>query len=722
MWTFSYKTEGSLQKISLYKRTWKRTSAAIGILGFALLAAMGCDRLSLNLSGNAIEAETAVQLRLWNPWVLAKGTPAATCEVDQVRRPALGCTESVRFFTGLLKSTTPGTLRIQAKRPEILKTDYGLVETQIKVPWTPAWLPIAPFAIAPERAPIAQPVKSRHISEKKHLAILKVRPLLSSLSRWRTLPVWPLDSTVLSFDLAILPEALAAGARSARVRVYAHVEGSPRELLFEKLIEAKQPAVWHPQFVSLRAYAERPTSLIFESQPWPPAPAGFSAPLIGAPMLTYRTSVATQPNNVILISLDTLRGDHVGAHRSGRAVTPNLDAFGAQGALFEQAMTTYPSTTASHMSMMTGLYPIAHNTDHPGVSVADDIPMMAEILAGRGFATAAVTENAMLAASSGFSRGFDFYREVRDLGMTVAQGQIEKTFQSGIDWLEKHQGERFFLFLHTYQVHGPYAPPPEYDVFPADFQGAAKGSLARRAISQSNAYAGEVLYTDAIVGELLENLKNLGLEENTLVIITSDHGEEFGDHGHIGHSQTPFESVMRIPLLIRAPGRIDPGTTIHSVVSLVDVLPTVLAIMDSAAGGEAPGAATHSATHSPPSPPFHGVSLLGLMQGNSRPRREAVFAESRRSGHKSIVARTNTHRFITPQNVNESQQIFDLRVDETEQKNLKSPALQAKGRLLAQRYRSFLGATAGLEQAVRKTQSIDPEIAAKLRALGYTDD
>lgn len=443
------------------QRIGQRTCAALGLIALIAIGGFGCDRLPLNPRENVIEEKTSVQLRLWHPGVLTKGPPAATCEVDQVRRPALGCVESQRFFSGLMQSATPGTLRIRAKRPLTLSTAYGLIETQIKLAASPNWRFIPPFAIGPETDVIAQPVKSGDIRAKSHQAILKVSPLASSLSRWRTLPVWPLDSTVLSFDLAILPEALAAGARSARVRVFAYVEGSPRELLLERRIEATQPAVWHAQSVSLRAYAGRPTSLIFESQPWPPSPAGFSAPLIGAPMLTYRTSPRTQPTNVILISLDTLRGDQIGARRNGRLLTPNLDAFGAQGARFEQAMTTYPSTTASHMSMMTGLYPIAHNTDHPGVSVADDTPMIAEILAGRGFATAAVTENAMLAASSGFSRGFDFYREVRDLGIAVAQGQIEKTFQSGIDWLENHQDERFFLFLHTYQVHGPYAPPPE---------------------------------------------------------------------------------------------------------------------------------------------------------------------------------------------------------------------------------------------------------------------
>ncbi|HAC81675.1 MAG: sulfatase [Candidatus Binatia bacterium] len=704
-------------RISHGDRFGQGALTAIVLVTVVVVGAIGCDRLPLNLPTKTIEEETAVQARLWSSGVLAKGPPPAICEVDQVRRPALGCAESQRFFSGLMKSAIPGTLRIQAKRPRNLSTDYGLIETQIKLAESQNWGSIPPFAIGPETEVITQPIQSGVIRAKSHQAILTVRPLSSSLSRWRTLPLWPLESTVLNFDLAILPEALAAGARSARVRVFAHVAGSPRTLLFEKLIKATQPAVWHPQFVSLRAYAGQPTSLIFESQPWPPAPEGFSAPLIGAPMLTYRTQTRTQPKNIILISLDTLRGDQLGASVNGRALTPNLDAFGAQGAQFAQAMTTYPSTTASHMSMMTGLYPITHNTNHPGVSVADDIPMMAEILAGRGFATAAVTENAMLAASSGFSRGFDFYREVRDLGMSVAQGQIEKTFQSGIDWLEKHTDERFFLFLHTYQVHGPYAPPPEYDIFKGNFEGTKKGSYARRAIAQKNAYAGEVLYTDAVVGELLEKLKSLGLEENTLIIITSDHGEEFGDHGHIGHSQTPFESVMRIPLLIRAPGKIEPGRKVRSVVSLVDVLPTVLDLLDSTQGG----AVFDTSVNAAPSPPFHGVSLVGLMQGKPGLSRQAVFAESRRPGHQSIVARTNTHRFITPQTQTETQQIFDLRVDATEQRNLKSPDLQAKGRLLAQRYKGLRSREMKPQAATQKTQSVDPETAAKLRALGYTD-
>ena len=642
--------------------------------------------------------------------MLARGGAVGSCEVDQVLRPALGCAESVQFFAGGMNITPKGALRIKAERPAVLETDYGLVEALVKVPELAKWVPMAPFAVAPGIHPINRQVQHPRARSKRHQTILHVRPMISAMTRWRMRPVWPVPSSELTFDLAILPDAITAGARSARVRVFAQVAPEPRKLIFEKVIDNKEPTGWQSQSISLTDFAGRPTSFSFEAQPWPPAQGGFSAPLIGAPMLTYRATSTAEPRNVLLISLDTLRGDHVGAKRNGRDLTPNLDALAAQGAVFRQAMTTYPSTTASHMSLMTGLYPIAHNTDHPGVTLSQEIPMLAELLSEQGFATAAVTENAMLSAASGFARGFDFYREERDLGLSVAQGQIEKTFAAGSAWMEQHKDERFFLFLHTYQVHGPYRPPPEYDVFKSDLTNTPKGSLSRRAITQINAYAGEVLYTDAMVGRLLAKIDELGLAENTIIIITSDHGEEFGMHGHIGHSQIPYESVMRVPLLIRAPGKFKPGIKIDRPVSLVDILPTVLAMVDSPPTKRVRGKR-----------PWHGVSLVGLLKGTSEPQREAVFAESRRPGFKSVVARTDTHRFITFADPEATPGIYDLRNDRAEQDNLVAPDMRARGRTLTQRYEIWRNDTPQQAAPAAKRDTVDPETAAKLRALGYTD-
>ena len=686
------------------------------LAGVLVATMLGCDQLPPpfaipQMGGpSGVGSETAVQQRLWSPHMLTRAAGIGSCEVGQVRRPAFGCNESERFFAGPLRTATTGTLRIRTKRPAVLQTSYGLIEGQIEIPEINNWIPLPPFVVPPGTNRINRKVQNERVQDKRHQTILRVRPMISSPAVWRTRPVWPVASSQLTFDLAILPQAIRAGARSSRVQVFAQVGTAPRKLLFEKIIDNKQPAEWQSHSIPLAAYAGQPTALVFEAEPWPRAQGGFSAPLIGAPLLTYRTNASTEPKNIVLISLDTLRGDHVGATRDGQDLTPNLDLFAAQGALFEQAMTTYPSTTASHMSLMTGLYPIAHNTDHPGVTLSPEIPTMAEILAERGFATAAVTENAMLAASAGFSRGFDYYREERDLGISEAQGHIEKTFAAGSRWLEEHKDDRFFLFLHTYQVHGPYRPPPEYDVFKSDLTGTKKGSLARRAITQINAYAGEVLYTDAVVAKLLHKIETLGLKENTIIIITSDHGEEFGLHGHIGHSQTPFESVMRIPLLIRAPGEFKPGIKIDRVVSLVDILPTVLDMVAPATAASAPTGRR-----------WHGVSLLGLLQGTSKPLREAVFAESRRPGYQSVVARTHSHRFITYEDPATTPRVYDLRTDRGEQNNLLTPELRKKGQRLTQRYQLWRNDARKRAVSIREAGSVDPETAAKLRALGYTD-
>ena len=240
-------------------------------------------------------------------------------------------------------------------------------------------------------------------------------------------------------------------------------------------------------------------------------------------------------------------------------------------------MTGVPSTSASHMSLFTGLYPITHQVRFADDVLSDAIPTLAEILAAHGYQTGAVTENAMLSAGAGFSFGFDSYLENKGLGMWSTEGQLDSTLDAARRWLDRHGDDRFFLFLHTYQIHSPYEPL-EKDVRPltAEDRIEREGGVPRWVTDLRYRYAGEIRYADRALASFLRELERGGLWDETIVVLTSDHGEEFAEHDQIGHSKSAYEESLRIPLLVWAPGLIEPGVRIPEQVSLVDVVPTLL--------------------------------------------------------------------------------------------------------------------------------------------------
>ena len=216
----------------------------------------------------------------------------------------------------------------------------------------------------------------------------------------------------------------------------------------------------------------------------------FSLPLIGIPILSAPTRDARP--NFILVSLDTLRADAVSAYGAERRATPNLGSFAKDAVTFLDASTTYPSTTASHMSLFTGLYPEAHQILAPPSRLKPDVPTLPDLVAQAGYRTGAVTENGMLFANIGFVRGFDSYDEVTGTLSRDTPGWAAEVVDRGIAWLEKYPHEQFFLFLHTYQVHEPYIAPEGFDKFPIP-----EGIPFRRYLQDCKA---EVLYTDHQMG------------------------------------------------------------------------------------------------------------------------------------------------------------------------------------------------------------------------------
>jgi arylsulfatase A-like enzyme len=337
-----------------------------------------------------------------------------------------------------------------------------------------------------------------------------------------------------------------------------------------------------------------------------PPPAALLVLLLGFAL----TACEGRPGRaVLLISLDTLRQDHLGCYGYGRNTSPNIDRFAREDAvLFEAAYAQAPYTLPSHMSIFTGLYPEAHGVLMPRVvdesgeirvaRLSSRIPTLAEVLAQQGFTTSAFTDGLLVKGKYGFDRGFEEYRdEYRERHEENGFRKYGKALRRWVRW---HSDEDFFLFVHTYDVHEPYVAP---EPFRSRFAGEPAGRelpsaslmycslLAKHEDRELhrytsleglvNAYDGGIAFVDDELGKLFDLLKREGLWEEALVVITSDHGELFMENGlMIGHGLTLYNEETLVPLLIKFPGSAHAGKRVDHIVESVDIMPTVLAALN----------------------------------------------------------------------------------------------------------------------------------------------
>ncbi|MEI7837023.1 MAG: sulfatase, partial [Planctomycetota bacterium] len=264
--------------------------------------------------------------------------------------------------------------------------------------------------------------------------------------------------------------------------------------------------------------------------------------------------------NVVLISIDTCRADRLSCYGYKRQTTPNIDALASNGVLFTSASTPVPFTLPAHSSMMTGTYPPTHgvrlnNGDH----LADSNITLAEIMRDAGYQTAAFIGAFPLDRIFGLNQGFDTYdcqfRAKRQMAL-YSERNAEELTGPAMDWLGKNGKKPFLLFLHYYDAHFPYEPPPPFNTTYA-------GDL----------YAGEIAYVDRCIGHVVDQLHAMGIYDNTLIIITGDHGESLGEHGEQTHGFFMYQGTLRVPLVIRAPVG-SRNCQVNDNVSLVDIVPT----------------------------------------------------------------------------------------------------------------------------------------------------
>jgi arylsulfatase A-like enzyme len=443
-------------------------------------------------------------------------------------------------------------------------------------------------------------------------------------------------------------------------------------------------------------------------------------------------------DHVVLISLDTLRADHLGCYGNKRIETPRIDALASEGILFEQHIAVAPTTLPSHTSLMTGLYPRSHGTPRNGFVVGDDLSLLAEVLREAGFATAGFVAAIPLAARFGFAQGFDHYDEperrlLRGDSDPALRRRAAWMTDSVLAWLdERPRGadDRLFLFVHYFDVHYPYVNGEPWDsMYRAPDMPALSGSMrdldrlrlafrrddpAARALSAARAaaYAGGVSYTDLHVGRLLDGLAERGLLERSLVVLTSDHGETMHDHPAElwDHGATVFDDSMRVPLVLRLPGAWRAGTRVPALVANIDVAPTLLDLLGL-----------------PPLAAAEGRSFRGLLEGRPMPEREPVFLEANKPQSPDFEAGTawrnerklravrSAHWKLLERPRRAQRQLFDLVLDPREIAPLEVDAQHA---LLGEALDAWAGAPTRAEQPA----PLDPATTRRLEELGYGAD
>jgi len=293
--------------------------------------------------------------------------------------------------------------------------------------------------------------------------------------------------------------------------------------------------------------------------------------------------------NVIVISIDTLRADHLGCYGYPRETTPSVDAFSREALLFRNSFSHAPSTEPSHGSIFTSQIPVHHGgLRAQRLPISPGVPTMPEMLRDAGYRTLSWNGGGQVAASYGFDRGFEVYES------TVREERFRGRVASAIEWLDANPGEKFFFFLHTYEVHNPYSPEPRYlEMFDTGYDGDLPASIlpgllldindGRFSISGEdaqhivNTYDAEIRSVDDAFGELVAALDERELLERTVIVFTSDHGEEFGEHGSVGrHSHSLYDELLRVPLILWLPGSEHAGGQFEQQVRGIDILPTVL--------------------------------------------------------------------------------------------------------------------------------------------------
>jgi arylsulfatase A-like enzyme/Tfp pilus assembly protein PilF len=395
--------------------------------------------------------------------------------------------------------------------------------------------------------------------------------------------------------------------------------------------------------------------------------------------------------NVLLITLDTTRADHLGSYGYKPAKTPNLDRLAQEGIRFARAYCPAPLTLPSHASIMTGLYPVTHGVRNNGHDLPSGIRTLAEILKGRGYSTAAFVSSYSVDSRFGIGRGFDVYddtfRSESPFKTQNAERRAEETFAVFSRWLEDNGKNRFFGWVHYFDPHLPYDPPSPY-----------------KEEYDANPYDGEIAYMDRYVGALLEKLKEQGVLERTIVVVAGDHGEGLGDKVELGHGIFLYEETLIVPLIFHNPSIFPRSQVIESRVRLVDIAPTILEIIG--LKNEAAG--------------MTGQSLVGWLRGKSRKDLDSLvetFYPRENFGWSELVGLVSGRwKYIQ----SPRPELYDVKKDPGEREDLVSSSSGMAVEMKKKLEKVLLNSSA-VGKSTGEPAGVRPEDQERLRSLGYVN-
>src|SRR5437868_4872731 len=407
-------------------------------------------------------------------------------------------------------------------------------------------------------------------------------------------------------------------------------------------------------------------------------------------LVSLSWAAAKTPANVVVITIDTLRADHLGCYGYKQVHTPNIDALAASGVKFERAFTPVPITLPSHTVIFTGTYPMLNGMhDFSANRLGPEPPTLALVLKENGYATGAVVASAVLDSRFGLNRGFDFYYDHFDFNR-LEESNIEEMERPGnvvadvtLDWLSQNYQKKFFLWMHLYDPHFPYRPPTPYANEYRD-----------------HPYDGEIAFADAQVGRLIHFLKMKDLYKNTLIVLSGDHGESLGEHGEKTHGFFIYNATLHVPLLIHLPGGSSPKV-VPALVNLADLMPTVLQALKV----EVPSQ-------------VQGRNLLSLMKTTAQGDSRGLYAETflprlhfNWSELRSIES--EKYQFIEAP----KPELYDLAKDPAETQNLYAEKKAVAEELRASLRKLISQYSAGHELA--EMTALDPALMERLKSLGY---
>lgn len=507
---------------------------------------------------------------------------------------------------------------------------------------------------------------------------------------------------------------------TARVRVTPDV-GQAIDALDVPVTDA-----WRDRVVDLASVAGKVVRLDI-SVTGGPGVVGVSAPAILVPM-PERRPPAAPARNVVVLTIDTLRASKLRAYDPrSRVQTPVLDQFAREGTLFEAAQAPENWTKPSVASILTSLTPTTHQTKNDAARLSESALMLSEVFHEQGFATAMFSANGYVSDRFGFDQDWDHYTNYIRENRTSAARNV---FDEAMGWVEENRERRFFLYIQTIDPHVAYDPPERflrmYD--PSEYHGQVEPRRTAQLLADAKRrpprvtfdaadrrrlealHDGEISYHDVHFGRFLDKLRELGLYDDMIFVVTSDHGEEFDDHGSWGHGHSVFQELLGVPLIVRWPAVGTEAARVSDTVSTMDIAPTVL----EAAGLQPPDV-------------FEGRSLRPYLLGHARTGPAVAFSEFLEDRR---VIREGNYKLIL--RGNQTSTMFDLAADPGEQRQLEGEAANRIGlryvRILLGQYlgatdrRSWLhGSDGGPNVLPAEDASIDAELCEQLRALGYHD-